>query len=90
VVTNAIPMVKGVKLIINTAGDSSKAPVEGKSVWTATGVGAVKVITAPLGDKAQSALGDIFDKTAVSAVVKLPGPGEERGTKAVAFEDSLP
>jgi hypothetical protein len=71
VVTNAIPMGKGVKLIINTAGDTGKALVEGKSVWTAIGVGAVNVITAPLGDKAKSTLGDIFDKTAVSAVVKV-------------------
>lgn len=79
VVTNAIPMGKGVKLVINVAGDTGKAVVEGQSVWTAIGVGAVNVITAPLGDKAKSLLEGVFSKAAVSASVKV---GQDQAKKA--------
>jgi len=62
---------KGVKLIINTVADTGKALIEGKPVWKAIGVGAVNLITAPLGDKAKSTLSNTFNKTAVSVGVKI-------------------
>jgi hypothetical protein len=71
ILTAVVPMGTAAKIVVATVGDTGKALIEGRSVGTALGIGAVNVVTGPLGDKGKKLLGAIFDKVAVGAVVKV-------------------